>query len=130
VNGRFIKSVEGRKYDASVEMYKLREFRILEEFSKLVKPTDVFNVDMYFVFARDRLVSKKETIKKLDATNRLKASHDGLSKILGIDDCRFITGSYHKVYCRFPQDEQVIIVVKKSALLSLEESLDLIRNGV
>jgi hypothetical protein len=85
---------------------------------------------MYFVFTRDRLVSKKDTIKKLDSSNRLKASLDGLSKILDVDDCRFITGSYHKVYCRFPQDEQVIIVVKNTALLSLEESLDLIRNGV
>ena len=116
VNGRLIKSTEGRKYEASVDMYGLREFKILEQFKELVKPTDVFNVDMYFVFMRDRLISKKESIKRLDATNRLKA--------------RFVTGSYHKAYCRFPQDEQVIIVVKKTALLSLEESLDIIRKGV
>lgn len=130
VNGRLIKSTEGRKYDASVEMYGLREFKILDQFKELVKPTDVFHVDMYFVFMRDRLISKKESIKRLDATNRLKASHDGLSKILGIDDCRFVTGSYHKTYCRFPQDEQVIILVKKTALLSMDESLDIIRKGV
>lgn len=130
VNGRFIKSTEGRKYDAAVDMYAIREYKILDQFKEMIKETDVFNVDMYFVFSRDRLITKKETIKKLDATNRLKASHDGLSKIIGVDDCRFITGSYHKVYCKFPQEEQVIIVVKKTALLSLEESLDLIKKGV
>lgn len=130
VNGRFIKSVEARKYEALVDMYGLKEFRILDQFKELVKPHDVFHVDMYFVFVRDRLVSKKETIKRLDSSNRIKSVSDGLSKILGIDDCRFVTGSYHKAYCRFPQDEQVIIVVKKTALLSLEESLDLIKKGV
>lgn len=130
VNGRFIKSTEGRKYDAAVDKYAIREYKILDQFKEMIKETDVFNVDMYFVFSRDRLITKKETIKKLDATNRLKASHDGLSKIIGVDDCRFITGSYHKVYCKFPQEEQVIIVVKKTALLSLEESIDLIKKGV
>lgn len=130
VNGRFIKSVEARKYEALVNMYGLKEFRIIEQFKKLVKPSDVFHVDMYFIFLRDRLVSKKETIKRLDSSNRIKSASDGLSKILGIDDCRFITGSYHKVYCRFPQDEQVIIVVKKTSLLSLDESLELISKCV
>ena len=130
VNGRLIKSAEARRYEASVDMYGLKEFKVLDQFKETIKPTDVFHVDMYFIFTKDRLVSKKDTIKRLDATNRLKASHDGLSKILGVDDCRFITGSYHKVYCRFSHEEQIIIVVKKTALLSLEESLDLIKNGV
>lgn len=130
VNGRFIKSVEARKYEALVNMYGLKEFRIIEQFKKLVKPSDVFHVDMYFVFLRDRLVSKKETIKRLDSSNRIKSASDGLSKILGIDDSRFITGSYHKAYCKFPHEEQIIIVVKKTSLLSLDESLELISKCV
>jgi hypothetical protein len=130
VNGRLIKSVEGRRYDASVDMYRLKEFKVLDQFKETIKPTDVFRVDMYFIFMKDRLVSKKDTIKRLDSSNRIKQTSDGLAKIIDVDDCRFITGSYHKAYCRFPQDEQVIIYVKKTALLSLEESLDLIGNDV
>ncbi len=130
VRGRLIKSNEARKFDASVEIYKLREFKILNEWKSTVKETDVFNIDCYFVFTKDRVYTKKNTIKKKDTTNYIKQTNDGLSKMLGIDDCRFITGSYHKVYCRFPQDEQVIIVVKKTSLLSLDESLELISKCV
>lgn len=130
VNGRLIKSTEGRKYDSLIDGYKLREFRILEQFKETVKPTDLFNVDMHFIFMRDRLISKKDTIKRLDSTNRLKAAHDGLSKILDIDDCRFVTGSFSKNSCRFPHEEQVIITVKRSVLLTLDERLDLVIKGI
>lgn len=129
INGRLIKTTEARKYAAAVEMYKLREFRILDEFKANVKDKDVFDVSCHFSFCRDRVYSKKETLKKLDASNRIKQTHDGLSKILDIDDCRFVSGGFSKVYCKSQQDEQVIIVVRKTAMLSLDECLDLIRNG-
>lgn len=130
VRGRLIKSSEGRRYDSLVEIYRLRELNIIDEWKKTVKPEDVFHIDMYFVFLRERLITKKETIKKLDATNRLKSSHDGLSKILDIDDSRFVTGSFNKVYTRFSHEEQIIILVKKTAMLSLNESMELIKKGV
>lgn len=125
VNGRLIKSAEARRYLGLVQGYKIRKFREIDEFLKTVVDADVFDVEMNFIFHRDRVIGKKNQIKKLDASNRLKASHDGLAEILDIDDSRFVSGSFKKCYTPFIQEEQVIIVVKKTAILSLDELLSM-----
>lgn len=126
VNGRFIKSNEARKYSNLVDIYKLRKFKQIEEFQSKITNDDIFRVDTHFIFQKNRILNKtkaKSKYKKLDTSNRLKSTLDGLSKILEIDDSRFFTGVYTKNYCENQQDEQVIIVISKTNVYSLDEVL-------
>jgi Holliday junction resolvase RusA-like endonuclease len=47
------------------------------------------SIECFFFFKRERLYTKKEAIKKLDVSNRIKALHDCLCRRLGIDDSLF-----------------------------------------
>lgn len=57
----------------------------------------VLKVDCYFIFERSSIYTKKNTVKKTDHHNRIKAALDGLSKAIGIDDSYFFTVNAHKV---------------------------------
>lgn len=107
-NGRLIKSPEARRYEATMKMYELRHFKEIEQIREAFKNKHL-KVDRYFVFSKDRLITKKNTLKKLDTSNRVKVLDDCVSKLIGIDDCLFITGVAEKLWCDNPKDEQVII---------------------
>lgn len=107
--GRLIKSIEGRGYEAAINLYAIRNFKILDKIKSELKPDDTLKIDRYFVFHKPRIISKNLEYKKLDATNRIKCADDGLSKLLGIDDKQFISGITEKVVCDNEQDEQIII---------------------
>jgi len=53
-------------------------------------------VDQTFYFPQGEILTKQGKPKRNDTTNRLKALHDVLSKLLGIDDCWFWNGVYDK----------------------------------
>lgn len=106
-NGRLIKTRECRDYDAKVNQYKLRNFKILEEI-KIEFDNKLIVIDSFFVFSKKRLISKEGQIKKLDASNRIKVAHDNLSRIADLDDKNFVCGFFEKLYCEHEKDEQVI----------------------
>lgn len=53
----------------------------------------------YFFFKKEKLLTLKHTPKKLDVSNRIKAIHDSLCDLLGIDDCLFFKVTAEKVVC-------------------------------
>lgn len=112
VNGRLIKSKIARLYEFEVFNYSLRNINLINKIKN-----DFINcelkIDTYFIFNKKRLISKENNLKKIDASNRIKACHDSLSKITGIDDKNIISGHFEKVYCNDDFEEQVIIVIKK-----------------
>lgn len=109
VRGRLIKSIEGRKYASEINIYALKNFKIIDKIKKQIGPNDTLRIDRYFVFHKSRIISKQNEYKKLDATNRIKSADDGLSSLLGIDDKQFISGITEKVTCENEKDEQIII---------------------
>ena len=121
VKGRLIKSIEGRKYDNLIQLYKLKKFRDLEKIASSFGSDDLLHIETIFIFNKNRIVGKKGQIKKLDASNRIKQLHDGLSTLLGIDDCRFVSGVFSKATCQNEKDEQVIVKITKSELLTLDQ---------
>ncbi len=121
VRGRLIKSVEGRKYDAAVSLYKLRKFIDLDKITNAFSNAGILEIETIFVFHRKRIIGLKNQIKKLDTSNRIKPCHDGLARILEIDDCYFKAGKFSIATCDDPKDEQVIIIVNKSELKTLEQ---------
>lgn len=123
VNGRLIKSQEGRRYAASIQSYALTKHHEIKKIKEELKPSDILKVDFYFVFRRSRIISKKNEYKKLDAHNRLKSAADGLADIIGIDDKQFITGICEKVICEEHEREQIIIHISKTHQRKLEDIL-------
>lgn len=121
VRGRLVKSMEGRKYSNLVQIYKIKKFREVDKIASAFKPDELLNVETIFVFAKKRIVGVKGQIKKLDASNRIKQLHDGLSTILGIDDCRFVSGTFSKATCENESEEQVIVIITKSDLKCLDQ---------
>lgn len=107
-HGRLIKSPEARKYETTLRVYELRNFKEIEAIRSCFAGKTLC-VDRYFVFDKTRVISKKDTIKKLDTSNRVKILDDCVSKLIGIDDCMFITGICEKLWCDNPKDEQVIV---------------------
>ena len=77
-----------------IAQYRMANFRAIEEISdkvtKLVKGGFLLQAHYLFCFPRERLFTKKNEVKRLDSTNRLKSAEDAVSKILNIDDKYFI----------------------------------------
>lgn len=64
-----------------------------------------------FYFKREKLFSKKNEPKKLDVSNRLKASHDSLSKMFGIDDKLFFRVFAEKCVCPDGMEEMMCVEI-------------------
>lgn len=125
VRGRLIKSIEGRKYYAAISMYAVRNFKIIDQIKSHFSPKDTLKIDCYFVFHKSRIVSKKGEIKVLDASNRIKSCHDGISELIGIDDKHFVSGHLEKVICEKESDEQVIVHITKAKIRTYEDICNL-----
>ena len=111
VRGRLIKSNEARIYDQKCLIYSMSKSNLIKEIK--INETDFLYIETHFVFLKNRLFTKKNELKKLDCTNRIKSCHDNLCKMLNIDDKQFIEGKFSKSYCEEPHQEQVIIKISK-----------------
>lgn len=96
VRGRLIKSFEGRKYAARCALWAANNRLQLLKLRNILKDKTL-RVDCIFVFPKEKLVTKKNTLKKLDWGNRLKSVHDELAKMIGVDDSHFVSGYCEKV---------------------------------
>jgi hypothetical protein len=110
--GRLIKSSEGRIYDQKMQVYKLRNFKLIDEITNEFKDC-CLKVDRYFVLHKKRVFCKNGDIKKIDPTNFIKAQDDCLSKIIGIDDRYFKSGVCELMTCEHEKDEQAIVYIEK-----------------
>lgn len=125
VGGRFIKTVEGRRYDAAIAGFSLIKFRQIEKIKKELQANTLpyLHISTTFVFFKKRIVGTRGQLKRLDASNRIKQAHDALAKILSIDDSYFVQGSFSKIMCDDEKDEQVIIEIKEGKLHNLWEAV-------
>lgn len=95
VRGRLIKSNAARIYEQRCKAWSYSKLHLLEEIKTMVGDK-ALRVDMCFIFPKSRLFTQKETIKKLDYSNRIKAAQDCLSALLDIDDSHFFCGYKEK----------------------------------
>jgi hypothetical protein len=104
-NRRFIKSKEARDFDAAVQIYKsnnikeavacYRKYFALVELGRLV-----ICADTDFIFPYDKVFTKQNQPKIIDANNRIKSCLDGVANLIGIDDKYFFEGNYRKLSCK------------------------------
>jgi hypothetical protein len=112
MRGRLIKTPEYRIYESKIQIYKLKNFRKLEEIEERFKDK-MLRVDTEFFFNHNRVFTKKNTLKMIDSHNRIKICYDVLSKLIGIDDSRFIEGYHSKRYCENDKPEYVAIYISE-----------------
>lgn len=95
IRGRLVKSSEGRLYLQKVGQWYSKNKSAVDKLKAILRDRTL-RVDCAFYFPRSKLLTKKNTLKKLDATNRFKALHDALSQVIGVDDSHFISGYFEK----------------------------------
>ena len=117
--GRLIKTTEARSYESTFKLYELRHFKQIEAIRSAFK-AKTLSVDYFFVFHKARVLTKQNTLKKIDVANRVKIIQDCLSKIIDIDDCFFVTGKLEKLWCEDAKDEQVIVKISEASLRQYE----------
>jgi len=76
---------------------------------------------MYLIMPNHAIYTKKNTVKKLDATNRIKVTHDMLAEMIGIDDCYFSSGPVEKVVNNVDTDRYVQIILKPSNIKTVTQ---------
>jgi Holliday junction resolvase RusA-like endonuclease len=121
--GRFIKTTEARIFDQKVQIFKLRNCKLLDEIKSSIKEKQNLKVDCYFIFHEKRLISKKSEIKTLDVNNYLKSALDGLVKCLEIDDKFFIAHHIEKLTCENESDEQIIFIINDFEIKKFDSKL-------
>lgn len=114
VRGRLIKSIEARKYSASIDRYAMIYFSKIESIKNSIPKNSTIDVHCDFFFHRNRIFGKKGQIKKIDVSNRIKQVHDSISKLINIDDSRFSFISARKYAIDLNMLESVAVTIKIS----------------
>lgn len=82
------------------------------------KGNQTFKIDCFFVLKHERIWTKDNRPKRLDASNWIKACHDALADFLGIDDKQIWAGHFEKVSGE--QECVVILISQVTPLTSVE----------
>lgn len=119
-NNRLIKTSDARFYDGLINIEKIRQHKILKEINDKFKDK-IMQVDMYFVFDKKRIIGKKDQIKSIDVSNRVKIAQDAFSDCINIDDKYFKSHFIQLVVCDNSSEEGVYFVCKETKILTLDE---------
>ena len=105
---------------------ELRELRtsLCEE----IKQGKWIKIDLHLCLPFKKIWNLKGGVKIYDAANRVKASHDALSEVLGLDDKYFCVGITENVVTS--GNPRVILTVSGSKILSDTEVLESVRTKV
>ena len=92
--------------------------------NEMIKEGAMFELHLYFCFPSSRLYTKKNELKKLDTTNRIKSIEDAISKLLGVDDKYFNPTRAERVICKLLEGEgHVHCQIFKSQKLRQEKEI-------
>lgn len=118
--GKFI-----RKYESWGSDYFTTLARAHEVLSKVIRDerTNIV-VDSFFGFPRDALIDGTGSRAQNDSSNRVKALHDALSKLLMIDDRYFIVGRAENVLLPNGDAPRVFVCLKRAPLRTWDEVLE------
>lgn len=120
---KMVKSNELRGYQQTMQQWAQVNSMGLHKNRRLI--TDWINkgfmirLDSYVCFNKEKIWTLKNMPKKNDLKNRLKALHDCVSDIMGIDDKLFFAGYDEK--CVTEKEEGVLIVFSPHAPRNIAE---------
>jgi hypothetical protein len=98
-----VPSDELKAFKALMDQYAAKEGMPFTFNSNLVKawvsePAGL-SIKAVFFFHKERVMTKQNLPKRLDCSNRIKALHDNLCRIIGIDDKWFFKVEAEKAIC-------------------------------
>lgn len=135
--GRMFKSAEHVNYMKRCEAWSLINKNALDKIITALKSykakceaagvTFGLEIDCYFVFHVERIVTKSGQAQELDVDNRLKPCLDALKKALTLDDRYFFAGHYEKVTTHTKDLECVMIRIKPTTRRNLTQIRQLMR---
>lgn len=70
----------------------------------------ILHVETYFCFQPERLYTKRGTVKRLDTSNRIKPTHDALSRVVGLDDRQFWTLHAEKLELESEESKECVLI--------------------
>lgn len=92
-SGRFVPNGSLTRYKKDFERWGLQNHKIILEARERVQRDAQLSISCDFYFSKGRVfttgLKAKSALQKLDVTNRVKALHDMVCKILQIDDRQF-----------------------------------------
>lgn len=99
IGKRRVKAGDYRLFERAVMVWMKRNAEALDyarQLTILTGPKRFIHIDTMFYMKRERIFCKDGRPKRNDTSNRIKALHDALATILGLDDCYFWSGGYDK----------------------------------
>ena len=103
-----VKTRAYREYTTEVEAWHLSHLKPIKRAKAYIDPKIPLKVEFRMMMNPTRLFTKDGRIKRLDASNRIKAMLDLFSGCLEIDDSIFFSCKIEKIACT---DEGVDIMV-------------------
>ena len=117
---RFMKSKEARVFDNQVRLFGIVNRVRLDQFTTAlhiwIEGGWLLQVDCFFIFDKQKLLTKKGEVKQRDSNNYLKATLDGLVKCIAIDDKYFVSGFYEKLWKCSEKDDNVILKISPTMM--------------
>lgn len=114
----FVDSEKYRKYKTQLEIYRVQEnikFKELQELLNKLLEEDSnlkLSIEIYLNVHNETLYSKKKTLKKWDASNRIKALLDGFAKITNLDDKHYFKVQIEKRVTDNPFENCEFVIYK------------------
>ncbi len=122
-SGKRCKSKKYKDFITKTDIWSMGNIRALnaarDYFNENITENNLIKINMYICLMQKTVYSQRGTMKRYDASNRIKATHDYLSKMLNVDDTYFSVGVTEKIITR--QREQVIIELQLDDIKKLED---------
>ena len=96
-----------------LEVWEMRNRAFLKAVREYVKHLKAIQLDMYLGVHRSRIYCKDGAVKRFDASNRIKAAHDGLAMLIEKDDSFFFAGYFEKKELPDTAIERVTMVLRE-----------------
>jgi len=118
------KSTEYKQFERAVASWADKRQplldRIYQELSLVIARKQWIRVHTFFCLPHHMIFtstkSAKSVFQKWDASNRIKATHDALSTVLGLDDRHFSVGNAEK--CLTEVEPYTLIVMEPATIIS------------
>lgn len=128
--GGRVKSTELKQFERAVCVWADKREPLLKtirtELELVVARREWIRVHTFFCLPHRMIFTKgkkaKSVFQKWDASNRIKATHDALSTVLGLDDRHFAVGAAEKVLTEV--EPYTLIVLESATIISDEHVIE------
>lgn len=101
------------------EIWAIRNRKTIDKAKSKLENETWINVGIHLCVPHNKVFTKKNTVKKWDSANRIKATLDAIAKIIEIDDAHFFINNTTKVVC--DEKPHTIITLEPTIIKSKQQ---------